>query len=72
MIYKMSDIHIAIEELRKSYLDDFIDLLGAKKTLQLMKAEKEFGRRMMERLKGKDRPRDRERRPGPEGGRPMR
>ena len=72
MIYKMSDIHIAIEELRKSYLDDFIDLLGAKKTLQLMKAEKEFGRRMMERMKGKDRPRDRERRPGPEGRRPMR
>ena len=72
MIYKMSDIHIAIEELRKSYLDDFIDLLGAKKTLQLMKAEKEFGSRMMERMKGKDRPRDRERRPGPEGRRPMR
>ena len=72
MIYEMSDIHIAIEELRKSYLDDFIDLLGAKKTLQLMKAEKEFGRRMMERMKGKDRPRDRERRPGPEGRRPMR
>ncbi|MDA7722794.1 hypothetical protein N8851_06905 [Schleiferiaceae bacterium] len=72
MIYKMSDIHIAIEELRKSYLDDFIDVLGAKKTLQLMKAEKEFGRRMMERMKGNDRPRDRERRPGPEGGRPMR
>jgi len=72
MIYKMSDIHIAIEELRKSYLDDFIDLLGAKKTLQLMKAEKEFGRRMMERLKGKDRPRDRDRRPGTDGGRPKR
>ena len=72
MIYKMSDIHIAIEELRKSYLDDFIDLLGAKKTLQLMKAEKEFGRRMIERMKGKDRPRDREKRPGTEGRRPMR
>jgi Spy/CpxP family protein refolding chaperone len=72
MIYKMSDIHIAIEELRKSYLDDFIDLLGAKKTLQLIKAEKEFGRRMMERMKGKDRPRDREKRPGTEGRRPMR
>ncbi len=72
MIYKMSDIHIAIEELRKSYLDDFIDILDAKKMLQLMKAEKEFGRRMMERMKGKDRPRDRERRPGAEGGRPMR
>lgn len=72
MIYKMSDIHIAIEELRKSYLDDFIDLLGAKKTLQLLKAEKEFGRRMIERMKGKDRPRDREKRPGTEGRRPMR
>ena len=72
MIYKMSDIHIAIEELRKSYLDDFIDILGAKKMLQLMKAEKEFGRRMMERMKGKDRPRDREKRPGTEGRRPMR
>jgi len=72
MIYKMSDIHIAIEELRKSYLDDFIDILGAKKTLQLLKAEKEFGRRMIERMKGKDRPRDREKRPGTEGRRPMR
>ena len=72
MIYKMSDIHIAIEELRKSYLDDFIDILGAKKMLQLMKAEKEFGRRMMERMKGKDRPRDKGRRPGTDGGRPMR
>ena len=72
MIYKMSDIHIAIEELRKSYLDDFIDVLGAKKTLQLMKAEKEFGRRMMERMKGNYRPTDRDRRPGPGGGHPMR
>ena len=72
MIYKMSDIHIAIEELRKSYLDDFIDVLGAKKTLQLMKAEKEFGRRMMERMKGNDRPTDKDRRLGPGGGRPMR
>jgi len=27
---------------------------------------------MMERMKGKDRPRDKGRRPGPEGGRPMR
>ena len=72
MIYKMSDIHIAIEELRKSYLDDFIDILGAKKMLQLMKAEKEFGRRMMERMKGNDRQRDKGRRSDPKSKRPIR
>ena len=66
------DTQIAIEELRKSYLDDFIEVIGAKKTAKLMRAEKEFGRRMMERMKGKDRPRDKGRRPGPDGGRPMR
>ena len=72
MLYSLMDIHIAIEELRKSYLDDFIEVIGAKKTVQLLRAEKEFGRRMMERMKGKDRPRDKGRSPGPDGGRPMR
>ena len=72
MIYEMSDIHIAIEELRKSYLDDFIEILGAKKTLQLIKAEKEFGRKMMERIKGNDRQRDKGRRSDPKSKRPIR
>ena len=72
MLYSFADTQIAIEELRKSYLDDFIDVIGAKKTAKLMRAEKEFGRRMMERMKGKDRPRDKGRHPAPEGGRPMR
>jgi len=58
--------------LRKSYLEDFIDVIGAQKTAKLMRAEKEFGRRMMERMKGKDRPRDKGRGPGSDGGRPMR
>jgi Spy/CpxP family protein refolding chaperone len=72
ILYSFADTHIAIEELRKSYLEDFIDVIGAKKTAKLLRAEKEFGRRMMERMKGKDRPRDKGRRPGPDGGRPMR
>ena len=72
MLYSFADTHIAIEELRKSYLDDFIEVIGAKKTAQLLRAEKEFGRRMMERMTGKDRPRDKGKSPGPDGGRPMR
>ena len=72
MLYSFADTQIAIEELRKSYLDDFIDVIGTKKTAKLMRAEKEFGRRMMERMKGKDRPRDKGRGPGSDGGRPMR
>ena len=71
MLYSFADTHIAIEELRKSYLDDFIEVIGAKKTAKLMRAEKEFGRRMMERMKG-NRPRDKGKSPGPDGGRPMR
>ena len=66
MLYSFADTQIAIEELRKSYLDDFIDVIGAnlaeerrmQKLPDQMRAEKEFGRRMMERMKGKDRPRD--------------
>lgn len=72
MLYSFADTHIAIEELRKSYLDDFIDVIGAKKTAKLMRAEKDFGRKMIERMRGKDRPRDRGHGPGPDGGRPMR
>lgn len=72
MLYSFADTHIAIEKLRKSYLVDFIDVIGAKKTAKLLRAEKEFGRKMMERMRGKDRPRDRGHGPGPDGGRPMR
>ncbi|HCP41139.1 MAG TPA: hypothetical protein DIT65_05025, partial [Cryomorphaceae bacterium] len=68
ILYSFADTQIAIEQLRKSYLDDFIDVIGAKKTAKLMRAEKEFGRRMMERMKGKDRPRDKGKRPSPDGG----
>lgn len=72
MIYTVADTHIAIEELRKSYLDDFIEIVGAKKTAKLLKAEKEFGRKVMERMKRSERPTDRGMHPGPGGGRPMR
>lgn len=65
-IMELADLNIELEELRKSYLPEFIDAIGAKKTAKLMKAEKEFGRRLMERMKGGDRP-DR----GPRGGKPM-
>ena len=63
MLYSFADTHIAIEELRKSYIDDFIEVVGAKKTAKLLLAEKEFGRRIMERMKGKDRSKDRVRIP---------
>lgn len=72
MIFTVADTHIAIEELRKSYLDDFIAIVGAKKTAKLLKAEKEFGRKVMERMNRSDRPKDRGGRPGAGGGRPMR
>ena len=52
MIYSMADAGINIAKLRKSYLDDFIEVIGANKTAKLMRAEKEFGRRMMARMKG--------------------
>ena len=71
-LIRKQDTQIAIEELRKSYLEDFIDVIGAQKTAKLMRAEREFGRIMMERMKGKDRPRDKGRGPGSDGGRPMR
>jgi len=63
ILYSFADTHIAIEELRKSYIDDFIEVVGAKKTAKLLLAEKEFGRRIMERMKGKDRSKDRVRIP---------
>jgi len=66
-IMKLADLNIELEELHKSYLPEFIDAIGAKKTAKLMKAEKEFGKRLMERMSGGERP-DR----GPRGGRPMR
>ena len=58
-IMELADLSVDIEELRQSYLPKFIDIIGAKKTAKLMKAEKEFGKRLMERMKGGDR-RDRE------------
>ena len=67
-IMELADLSVEIEGLRKSYLPQFIDIIGAKKTAKLMKAEKEFGKRLMERMKGGDRP-DRK---GPGGRRPMR
>ena len=59
MIYSMADAGINIAELRKSYLDDFIEVIGANKTAKLMRAEKEFGRRMMARMKGSKGPQHR-------------
>jgi len=67
-IMELADLSVDIEELRQSYLPKFIDIIGAKKTAKLMKAEKEFGKRLMERMKGGDR-RDRE---GPRKQKPMR
>ena len=64
MIYSMADAGINIAELRKSYLDDFIKVIGANKTAQLMRAEKEFGRRMMVRMKGGKGPNERGRKNG--------
>jgi hypothetical protein len=64
MIYSMADAGINIAELRKSYLDDFIKVIGANKTAQLMRAEKEFGRRMMVRMKGGKGPHERGRKNG--------
>jgi len=59
MIYSMADAGINIAKLRKSYLDDFIEVIGANKTAKLMRAEKEFGRRMMARMKGSKGPQQR-------------
>jgi polysaccharide pyruvyl transferase WcaK-like protein len=66
-IMELADLSVEIEELRKEYLPKYIDIIGAKKTAKLIRAEKEFGKRLMERMKDGDRP-DRR---GP-GGRPMR
>jgi len=74
-MYTIADGHIALEELRKSYIDDFISVLGAQKTAQLFKAEREFGRRIMERMRRSDRPKDggpRKDGPREQPGRPMR
>ena len=67
-IMELADLQIEMEKLRKNYLPKFIDIIGAKKTAKLMRAEKEFGKRLMERMKGGDRPD----RGGPSGRRPMR
>lgn len=68
VILKLADLAIEIEEIHKSYLPKFINILGAKKTAKLMRAEKEFGKRLMERMKEGNRPD----RGGPEGRRQMR
>ena len=64
MIYSMADAGINIAKLRKSYLDDFIEVIGANKTAKLMRAEKEFGRRMMARMKGSKGPQPRSKKNG--------
>ena len=70
LIYALADIRINLEQLRKSYLDDFIIVLGAKKTAKLMKVEMEFGRKMMEQMKRSERPQHGEKHPKPEGRKP--
>ena len=67
LIYAIADIRINLEQLRKSYLDDFIIVLGAKKTAKLIHVEMEFGRKMMEQIKRGERPQDRENHPKPDG-----
>jgi len=42
-IMELADLQIEMEKLRKNYLPKFIDIIGAKKTAKLMRAEKEFG-----------------------------
>lgn len=64
-LIKVSDEHIRLEQLRRDYLDDFIEVIGAKKTAEMMRAERDFGRKMMERARG-DMPRGEM----PPGGRP--
>ena len=59
MIYSIADAGINIAKLRKSYLDDFIEVIGSNKTAKFMRAEKEFGRRMMARMKGSKGPQHR-------------
>jgi len=71
LIYAMADTRIKLEELRKSYLDDFIAVLGATKTAKLMRAEMEFGRRIMEQIKRGERPGDSGNRPKAGGHQPM-
>lgn len=44
----LGQAHIAIEQLHLDYLDDFIAVIGARKTAQFMRAEREFGRKIME------------------------
>ncbi len=70
MIYSMAEVEIGIAKLRKSYLDDFIKIIGAKKNAQLIRAEKEFGRRMMERIKAGKRSQNQRR--GDDFSRPLR
>lgn len=61
LLHEMGNANVEIEKLHVSYLTDFIKLIGAKKTAQLMHAEREFGQKMLERIKdgrpdGRDRP----------------
>ena len=70
LIYALADIRINLEQLRKSYVDDFIIVLGAKKTAKLMKVEMEFGRKMMEQMKRSERPQHGEKHNKPDGRRP--
>ena len=70
MIYSMAEAEIGIAKLRKSYIDDFIKIIGAKKNAKLIRAEKEFGRRMMNRIKAGKRSQNQRR--GDDVSRPLR
>lgn len=55
---------VRAEQLELDYLDDFIDILGAKKLAEVHKAEKQFRRTILKEMRDNRRG-DREERPGP-------
>lgn len=60
-LYDVADGHIAVEQLHRDYLPKFIKELGPQKTAKLLRAEKEFGRKVLEEMRGQH---PAERRPG--------
>ncbi len=73
LLLDVGQTHVQVEQLRLDYLDDFIQVIGARKTAQLLRAEREFGRKMMERMqergsegRGPARDLDRRRERGPQ------
>lgn len=71
LIYAIANIRMEREELRISYLDDFILVLGASKTAKLIRVEMEFGRKIMEQMKRSMRPNDKGSRQKAGGLKPM-